>query len=50
MLLAYLRHAHLEGNNVVGLVRWFSLAKPRFTTGYLPCSLREWMAISLCGH
>ncbi len=33
MLLAYLRHAALEGNNVVGLVRWFSLAKARFTTG-----------------
>ena len=33
MLLAYLRHAALGGNKDVGLVRWFSLAKPRFTTG-----------------
>ena len=37
MLLAYLRHAALGGNDVVELVRCFSLAKPRFTTGYLPC-------------
>ncbi len=26
------------------VTRWFSLAKPRFTTGYLPYSLREWTA------
>ena len=29
----------LPGRNLA--IRWFSLAKPRFTTGYLPCSLRE---------
>ena len=31
----------LELGFKVRVVRWFSLAKPRFTTGYLPCSLRE---------
>lgn len=46
-LLAYLRHAALGGNDVVGLVRWFSLAKARFTTGYLPCSLRELVPLAL---
>ncbi len=35
--LAYLRHAPLINGGIIHVVRWFSLAKPRFTTGCLPC-------------
>jgi len=40
-VLAYLRHAALSHGCVVREIRWFSLGKPRCTTGSFPGSLRE---------
>ena len=48
MLPAYLRHAALDGNDVVGLAWWFSLAKARFAFGWFLCSLREPMHGLIC--
>ena len=45
-VLAYLRHAALGQEDLMRVNRWFSLAKPRFTTGYLPRSLREPLTVS----